>query len=520
MKKNNISWLIILVMLTIIGFASCKKDLGNYDYQDINEGTITNIEKSYSLLRGQVLSIKPDIQFTKDNSNDPNKYTYKWFIINPNVAPRKEEVIATTPDLNWTVNLPSISSDYPFYYEVIDKSTGVKFSKSFKLKVTTNIADGWLVLNDIDGEARLDFFNYNSTDDKFQYYKDILSTHSTLKLVGKPKMVYYMYRRDVFSGVYAKSIYVGTDQGTSVINTQDNTFSKYANVLSLMTSYYPAPFHVEKVRAAGSVVAYMFDSEGIMNFEDPSAGYAFGQRLNKLSSGETLNISKFFAEGYTLLPNYMLMFDVDGKRFIEHKSGNQSSSVPVAPKLPVTPENPAGLPMFDPGNMGMNLIFMDSTPAISGQTYAIFKNSANKVFLARISCNATAFTPLAYGEVTTAPEMANASSFAIDPQEGYIMYLVGSKVYRFNPFDKTNKMVVDLGTRTVSLIKYQKTAYSHSIARYIEQSRKLIICSYDSANPNTSGKIEMYTVPNLNGDLTLYKTFDGLGKIVDLSYRE
>ena len=81
-------------------------------------------------------------------------------------------------------------------------------------------------------------------------------------------------------------------------------------------------------------------------------------------------------------------------------------------------------------------------------------------------------------------------------------------------------MVLDLGTRKVSLMKYHKMTYLYTNARYAEYAKKLIICSYDEANPNTSGTMDLYNVPNLNGALTPYKSFTGLGKIVDVSYRE
>lgn len=504
--KNSIINTVGLCLILLLAMA-CRKDLGNYDYQAINEGTITNIQPSYTALRGSALSINPTLTFTKDNTNDTSKYSYKWYTLDNSTTPVTKRNVSDTKKLNWIVSIPASTTPYDLLYEVTEKSTGLAVRKSTKLTVSTNISDGWLVLNDINGKARLDFFNYVNND--FQYYNDVLASNSTLVLNGKPKLVYFYQRRDPFTSVIAKSIFVGTDQGTSIINTQDNTFGNYTNFTNSMTNYVPAPYYAERVKSqGGSYLAYLLDSKGQLFFENATVGLAFGTRVNRLSTGEDVNISPFIAEAYKNITTYALMYDVDNRRFLEHKNYATASSVPSTTS-----------DLFVPGKMNMDLMYMDFTPAVSGQAFAILKNPANKVYLARIVCNASSFNPQAFDEVL-APEMTNATQFAIDPAEGYIMYLAGSKIYRYNPFDKTNAMVVDLGARKVSLIKYQRIVMSHTNARYMENAKKLIVCSYDEANPTTSGKMELFNVPNLNGALSLFKSFDGLGKIIDVSYRE
>ncbi len=488
-----------------LAFSACKKDKGNYDYQDINEWGISNIQDSYSGLQGSVLNITPTITYTKDMSNDPSKYTYKWTNIDYGDGPLKERVIAETKDLNWTISNPSNNTTYKLLFEVTEKSTGLTFRKSTTLTVTSNISDGWLVLNDINGDARLDFFNYVNND--FAYYNDLLASFSTLKLNGKPKMLYFYQRRDPFSLVTARSIFVGTDQATFIIDTQDNTFSSFSNITNSMSNYVPPPYYAEKVRTQGRNMAYMLDSQGNLFFEFAANRSVFGTRVNRTSDGENITISPYFAVTYGLGATHVLMYDVVKKRFLENKLFSTASAVPSTKST-----------LFTPGDMNMDLMFMDNTPAFGGQNFAILKNSANKIYLARIVCTLSAFNPAAFDEVN-APEMLNATQFAIDPVSGYIMYVVGSKVYRYNPSDKANAMVLDLGARKVSLIKYNRFVYSND-ARHVEYSRKLIVCSYDEANPATSGTMDLYTVPNLNGEISLYRSFTGLGKIVDVSYRE
>lgn len=512
MMTNIFKYPFALLLLTASIFTSCRKDLGNYTYTEINEGTINNMETAYSASRGAMLTINPSLVFTKDDKADTSKYTYSWTIIDQNQLPVTKKIIANSKNLNWQVNIDASSRLYTLIYEVTEKSSGIFYRRASSLTITSEIADGWLVLNDIDGAARLDFFSYLPASNDFRPYPDITSTQSTIKLTGKPKMVYFMQRRDPLSMIIARSIFVGTDKETFIINTHNNTFSNFVPFTKAITSYSPAPYYAERVAGhqfPTSLWAYLLDSNGKLYFESPTQGNTFGVGVNKTITGEKFKISPYFAEDYKMPFSYVLMYDTQNKRFMENKDNSTSSSVPSTTSK-----------LFSPGNMNMDLIYMASTAALSGRTYAVLKNNVGKIFLAIISCNAFSFDPLSFEEITTAPEIAMASSFAIDPVEGYLMYAVGSKVYRYNSFDKTNTVVVDAGNKMVSFMKYQRIMSQSGNQRYLEYSKKLIVCTYDPASPNTSGTMDLYTVPNLNGTLSLYKSFSGLGKVVDVSYRE
>jgi len=492
--------------LIVFALSACKKDIGNYNYHDINEWTISEIAQSYSAFQGSVLHITPTITYTKDHSNDTSKYTYTWTSVDNKAIPVSRKIIARTKNLNWTVSNPASDAAYTLLYEVTEKSTGLTFRSSANLMVTSIISDGWLILNDINGNARLDFLNH--VKDDFVYFNNILASNSTLTLTGKPKLLYFCQRRDPFTLITAKSIFIGTDQSSFIINTQDNSFGNFWNMTKSMSNYIPAPYFAEKIRSQGDNLTYMLDSKGQLLFENPIVGYSFGNAVNLTSDGTPFRISPYFAEAYGSIATYALMYDIDKKCFMEHKFYNTTSSVPSTTST-----------LFNPGNMNMDLMYMDYTAAFSGQTFALLKDNANKVHLARIVCDYSTFSPRAFDEVM-APEMLNATQFAIDPSEGYIMYSVGSKVYRYNPSDQSNTMIIDMGSRKISLIKYQRFVYAPKTASYTEYAKKLIVCSYDDAAPATSGTMDLYTIPGLNGAPSLYHSFTGLGKIVEVTYKE
>ena len=75
MKKITVY---ILLLLLLSSICSCLDDKNNYDYTPINElkGTISNIEKNYSVGIDEDLVITPTFEFTIDKT-DPD-VSYEW----------------------------------------------------------------------------------------------------------------------------------------------------------------------------------------------------------------------------------------------------------------------------------------------------------------------------------------------------------------------------------------------------------------------------------------------------------
>ena len=69
-KMKKISTYLLLALGLMLGLGSCFKDLGNYDYTEINEAVIgdAGFGKPYDCRTGiDRLTIHPDITFTKDS---------------------------------------------------------------------------------------------------------------------------------------------------------------------------------------------------------------------------------------------------------------------------------------------------------------------------------------------------------------------------------------------------------------------------------------------------------------------
>src|SRR5699024_6820954 len=106
----------LLMIGGLIFIASCHENLGNYDYNDINEVQFEGIEEEYSILMGDHFTLEPVLKFTEDNSGSEERYEYEWFAINKaGVLPgEKRKDLATTRNLDMPITLAP--STYEIFY--------------------------------------------------------------------------------------------------------------------------------------------------------------------------------------------------------------------------------------------------------------------------------------------------------------------------------------------------------------------------------------------------------------------
>ena len=132
-----------IALLSLALAASCSKDLGNYEYNEINELNIGNVNAEYKVRTGiDTLRIKPDIKTTLDEG-DTSRYRYLWIL---RTGTLKFDTIGKTRNLNYPVKLdPTL---YELYYRLLDKKTGVTWNATTKVVVSTASSRGWLLMGE------------------------------------------------------------------------------------------------------------------------------------------------------------------------------------------------------------------------------------------------------------------------------------------------------------------------------------------------------------------------------------
>ena len=148
-----------LLLFIVTGFYSCLDDKNNFDYKQVNEldGEILNIDiAGYEVNVGEELTISPTFKFTIDKENPD--VSYEWYLDG-------KKLDATTPSYTFSSDKYGI---YELTYAVVDNKTGVKFSLSTKITVTSAYLKGWAILSDIDGRSALSFIKVKTV--KKLYY--------------------------------------------------------------------------------------------------------------------------------------------------------------------------------------------------------------------------------------------------------------------------------------------------------------------------------------------------------------
>ncbi|MBV7533257.1 PKD-like family lipoprotein [Chitinophaga sp. sic0106] len=472
---------------------SCYKDKGNYDYQQINETSINNIDSAYTVFIGDSLHIHPQLSFSKDPAGTDSAYEYEWWGISS--ASRFQQVsLGVSRNLDIKFGLPS--GIYDVYYRVTSKSTGIQAQQKFRITAQTIISEGYLLLCDNNGKSRLDMLSYSQND--FRYLPNVLNTvESKLPEQGKPINIYcYPYQPTVYG------IYLMTETGTNRIDPESFDYNATYNISYEFLSKLPANFAPQNISSGGNW-AWLYENGNIYNYFR-AANIYYGLPLN-IYQGEvnTFRTSPFIAATSI----NAILYDEDHKRFV--KSNIQQS---------YCTQLPTGT-MFN-FTTGKDLLYMNYNRYTGGVICAVLEDKpSGKRYIGRFTM---AGVQNYYAEIT-ATDIMQAENFAFSPDLGFMYYNVGSKVYQYNLSTKISHLVLDKG-QPITVLKFHTFFYEASASKtntYKVWAPKLLICSYDPGLPSAvCGSMDMLTVLPVTGDLTPFLSFEGLGKVVSLSYRE
>lgn len=134
MSKNYLFIFLLFVM------CSCSKDLGNYDYKEINTYTVTGIntgagiERNYNVLMGEMLKITPEIE-DKFQDSSPD-LSYYWILENDTISEER--------NLEYLIDMPI--KVYHGKYVLVDNKTGMNYTTVFALNVTSPFGRGYFFL--------------------------------------------------------------------------------------------------------------------------------------------------------------------------------------------------------------------------------------------------------------------------------------------------------------------------------------------------------------------------------------
>ncbi|MDQ6470826.1 PKD-like family lipoprotein [Flavobacterium sp. LHD-80] len=493
---KNIKIQFLLSLMLVLTY-SCAEDEGNYDYNAINEIKASGIEEAYTVYTGDNFKITPNLNPTLDDGSNADRYTYEWVALNPSkLLAESRTLLGTAKNFDGVIKLAP--GKYNVYYFVKDKVTGVTWQQvPFVLNVVSAIYEGWMVIGNVNEKARLDMVSIVPGVAQPRIITDVLdASGSALKLTGKAVDV------SCFGGaVYTTSAYgiyvTTTENGTARLDPDSFAWTQSQNLAyETLGGSFPTNFGVDFMETPGAGSENFIYSKGDIFYYYRTYNIKYGLPQNILETDtKTFYAAPFIASnsGSIAAP---VFFNNDTRSFVRfnYSKGNCSAMPPVT----------GSATTLDWNNTNCNLIYMTTSGFNGYENFAVLKNrSTGKYYLLRFS---QGLIQSYYKEILNAPEFDKATKFAVSPDSGYLFYAAGGKVYEYDNGTQSAKLMINKGIEEITYIAFNPLAKN--------ADKKLIVGSY-----GTSGTLELYTVPPVNGDLILTNKYEGLCKIVDVAYR-
>lgn len=508
MRYGYLALTAVLLLLS-----ACYGDKGNYDYTEINTVEVEGLETAYERIAYiDDLNLYPQIEGSIAGDK-LDGYEFEWMIIPANANEVNDGegidyVVGREKDLEMPVTMRA--GDYNCYYIVREVASGIEWRKKFTLKVKSITSEGWMILCDVGGKARLDIvFNVDAQNDLIAHdlWKDNgYDTHNPTGIV---------FNYDLRN----RAIIYSCDEGTFNLTGED---------LNIDDSYFIKWwFHrpPTDLRVMGSAISQFCDEKNYWIVVDQNndaysidtgeVGSMFGFPINKIGGTEYFKAAPFI--GVTYAWNYghsILMYDATNRQFLEIVDG---ASYPSVMKF-------AGTKLFE-AKTGRDMVYLESTKG--GYNYAILKDpDTDRYWFYCIDMNSSGKNyQKFYGEVK-GEGLDRVKQFACHHMntQPYLFYSTGDKIYQFDMGrpDTPAKEVLSFPGETIEVIKFTPyVAWSAYQPWERERNYELVVgTNVAGGDEESCGIMRRYSVPPLMGELVKVKEHTGLGRIVDITYKE
>lgn len=166
MKRINLQHYILVLVAFILG--SCSKDIGNYDYTDVNTLTVLDADgeaisgRNYDIRLGKMLTIAPKVTGTL-SQDDQTDLRYAWILDEDTVS--KNAVLKINTDEFGVGNKVG-------KLVVLDKNTNLSFSHNFLVRITAGISKGsYIFTSNENNESTLVLRDLNPVEE-YLYLKE------------------------------------------------------------------------------------------------------------------------------------------------------------------------------------------------------------------------------------------------------------------------------------------------------------------------------------------------------------
>ncbi len=526
--------------LACVGFCmallhSCYEDKGNYTYRDIEEISIAEIADPDPIMIGQTLSITPQITISRQAGTEED-YTYEWIRAgHMNVA--LYTVLATSRDLvDFVPPLPGGQS-YNWFLRVTSKKTGCKWmSNMFSVTIlASEIGSGiFFLTQDGNDKGGLYLINLSSQTNKDLSLRRVIPSaipefDGPLSVVcvadnNSPKLASTAEDGRYFLGVFTK-------KGAYKLNRTTLEYDPIQyNIRNQVLGEWPAGYHITFMKPTTArnegMGLFMDSNDNVMLYARspsnifPANGIYVNSDIDGRNRYKPSRHMAFFASS-----TGAVLFDETSKSFKQ-----APGRAPYTINYTDTPGSP-----FVFNNTNRDLLFMHGRATEGGNAtnmvYALMKGIADqKYWLVNFQRNGN---QIFERDLTAMIEMSDSKEYAMtegNRNNEFFYYRTDTKIHLYNTSLRTNSTVYTAtGTRRIALMRTIRDTRAQTTAP-IPMDDFLMVFTYDPADPDNSGKLEVFEMTAGYGTLKLATYVDsdnvtrnmewtGFGKVISADFK-
>lgn len=497
---------------------SCSLDLGNYDYKELNNITISGVDDNINVLVYDRLTLNPVLEHDVATEN----YTFEWKAISND---ENQEVTIIGEDLALDYKMALLPGEYSLYLTVTEKASGLFWRQSYTLTVSEVTSEGWMVLCSDNGRARLDMISSVTS----KTYFDILKDNGMPELNGPRKIQWLKEKTSPDSPFYLLADDGATRLGRNSFSWKpEYDFSYEVAVVKKLKPYSIVTAGFGKM-IVSDTEAYYCEVMGIDGL--------YGSAVNKDFKVAPYIGANTQAAAYA---SVYLLYDIDHGKFMAYcplmeypDLGGQNPLVTMEEmeKIAISLKGTDAVISegFDEYPEGMECLYMENTGydpgnGKMGRTYAVL-DDGGKIYVYGIQMgdlmmfsDCTFVLGKSYkGELTGCQGIAEENClYAFSSLKNYMYYASGDKVYRVDLNDDVlqAKLQITVPGEKITCLKFancQTEAYSSRKYDLIVGSEK-----------DGAGTLRIYEGLKSEGDFTNVtpEKFDGFKTIKDVTFRE
>ncbi len=513
----------IIGVLSLIGsflLGACYEDKGNYDYQELDKVVIDTtglgIQPAYVLERYDVLELNPKVYFNGkllETEADEPALSYVWTLYTGTTSGNSDFTVDTlshTIHLNEAIKRAADS----YYVQLTITNSRNNTQEYFRVlcNVEESITAGWMVLYEPTNDPGTSdvglivnpWVKKNIIKDR--EFFDLYKASNGASLEGLPNRVLHTciaLQEDEVVLVTDKNM-VGVNQGAFAKTLDFGNFF-YEKPATTKPFYYGAGgvgYRAEMIINDGKVYSTSFTS-GLSrnNF----FGVAYGGDHGELAAwGSDVHGNKYEVLGY----------DQTNERFTcVNKNTVKFTSFSA--------QDPAAA--FDVNNVGAKLVMADW--GRSYYDYMLMQKDQNYYLaIANFVTSNSGTTNIGQGwyDISTSPEIAQATSMAAAYLGEYVLYGAGSKVYnlKYRSSPQAEVLWSASAAETVTCVRLQKYYYqSLFLAMMPNPNAILHVATWNEASKE--GKLYQFQINPANGAiLGEPRVYTVPGKIKDMAWKK